>query len=60
MSFKKGKVFGKFDVILAENILEYAAILRGKIKKIDTGGGAVDHSGGFDHTYDNQFPAAGC
>jgi predicted nucleotidyltransferase len=36
MRFKKGKVFGKFDMILAENILEFAAIRRGKIKKIDT------------------------
>lgn len=38
MSFKKGKVLGKFDIILAENILEYSAIRRGKIKKIDSVG----------------------
>ncbi|HLF17785.1 MAG TPA: nucleotidyltransferase [Candidatus Omnitrophota bacterium] len=33
--FKKGKISGKFDMIIAENILEYNAIERGKIKKIE-------------------------
>lgn len=36
MNFKKGKITGKFDIIIAENILEYAAIKRGRVKKIDS------------------------
>lgn len=36
MKFKKGKVTGKVDIIVAENILEYTAIKRGRIKRIDS------------------------
>lgn len=34
MSFRKRKIYGKFDIIIAENILEYMAIKRGRLKKI--------------------------
>ena len=34
MKFTKGKITGKVDIIIAENALEYAAIKRGRIKKI--------------------------
>lgn len=34
MNFKKGKATGKCDIIIAENIIEYTGIQRGKIKKI--------------------------
>lgn len=34
INFIKGKTVGKFDIIIAENILEYTAIKRGRIKKI--------------------------
>lgn len=34
MNFIKGKITGDFDVIIAENVLEYTAIERGRIKKI--------------------------
>jgi len=34
LKFKKQKVFGQVDIIIAENLLEYSAIERGRIKKI--------------------------
>ena len=34
VNFIKGKTTGKFDIIIAENMLEYTAIERGRIKKI--------------------------
>lgn len=34
MGFKRGKITGKIDIIIAENLLEYTAIKRGKKKKI--------------------------
>lgn len=34
MKFVKGKITGKADIIIAENVLEYTAIKRGRIKKI--------------------------
>lgn len=34
VNFIKGKTTGKFDIIIAENILEYTAIERGRLKKI--------------------------
>lgn len=34
MGFKKKKITGKFDIVIAENILEYTAIKRGRIKKV--------------------------
>lgn len=34
VNFIKGKTIGKFDIIIAENMLEYTAIERGRIKKI--------------------------
>jgi hypothetical protein len=36
LKFKKGKTEGRSDIILAENHLEYAAIKRARIKKIDS------------------------
>ncbi len=36
VGLKKGRRAGKFDIIIAENILEYTAIKRGRIKKIDS------------------------
>ena len=36
MKFIKGRAIGKFDIIIAENILEYSAIKRGRIKKINS------------------------
>lgn len=36
LGFKRKKISGKFDIVIAENILEYTAIKRGKIKKIDS------------------------
>lgn len=34
MDFLKGKTAGSFDIIIAENLLEYAAIERGRFRKI--------------------------
>ena len=34
LKFKKGRVEGKFDIILAENLLEYAAIRRSRHRRI--------------------------
>ncbi len=35
LKFQKGNILGKLDVIIAENSLEFSAIRRGRIKKID-------------------------
>jgi predicted nucleotidyltransferase len=34
MNFIKGKITGGFDIIIAENMLEYTAIERGRVKKM--------------------------
>lgn len=36
LKFIKGKAIGKCDIIIAENILEYTAIERGRIRRIDS------------------------